>query len=130
MMHLKVLPPSEVLLDERVGKVTAEAQNGAFCLLPRHIDFVAVLVPGIFSCETADGEELFLAVDHGVLVKCGHEVTVSTRNAVRGLGLGGLRKTVEERFESLDEREKTVRSAMAKIQAGFVRRFLEIQGHE
>ena len=130
MMRLKVLEPNQVLLDETVEKVTAEAQNGSFCLLPRHIDFVAALVPGIFSCETADGKELFLAVDHGVLVKCGDDVMVSTRNAVQGLKLGDLRKTVEERFEALDEREKTVRSAMAKIEAGFVRRFLEIQGHE
>jgi hypothetical protein len=29
----------------------------------------------------------------------------------------------------LDDREKTARSAMVKIEAGFVRRFLEIQGN-
>lgn len=130
MMQLKVLLPSEVLIEETVEKVTAEAQNGSFCLLPRHIDFVAALVPGLLSYKTADGREVFLAVDEGILVKCGGEVTVSSRNAVKGLELGELRKTVEEQFEEVDEREKTVRSAMAKIEAGFVRRFLEIQGHE
>lgn len=129
-MHLKVLLPSEVLIEEKVEKVTAEAQNGSFCLLPRHIDFVAALVPGLLSYETVDGKEVFLAVDEGILIKCDDEVTVSTLNAVQGLRLGELRKTVEERFEEMDEREKTVRSAMAKIEAGFVRRFLEIQGHE
>jgi F-type H+-transporting ATPase subunit epsilon len=62
-----------------------------------------------------------------VLVKDGRNVWVSTRNAIRGEDLGRLRKTVEEKFKVLDDREKTVRSAMAKIEANFVRRFLEIQ---
>jgi len=126
-MKLKILLPTEVLLDEEVSKVTAEAQNGSFCLLPAHIDFVAALVPGLLSFEAIEGKEVFLAVDEGVLVKDGRNVWVSTRNAIRGEDLGRLRKTVEEKFKVLDDREKTARSAMAKIEANFVRRFLEIQ---
>jgi F-type H+-transporting ATPase subunit epsilon len=128
-MNLKVLLPAEVLVKEDVAKVTAEAHNGSFCLLPKHVDFVAALVPGILSFQTAGGREAFVAVDEGILVKCGDEVMVSTRNAMRGPDLGQLRRTVEERFKVLDDREKTARSAMVKIEAGFVRRFLEIQGH-
>jgi len=128
-MNLKVLLPAEVLVKEDVAKVTAEAHNGSFCLLPKHVDFVAALVPGILSFQTAGGREAFVAVDEGILVKCGDEVMVSTRNAMRGPDLGQLRRTLEERFKVLDDREKTARSAMVKIEAGFVRRFLEIQRH-
>jgi F-type H+-transporting ATPase subunit epsilon len=126
-MTLKILLPTEVLLEEAVNKITAEASNGSFCLLPRHIDFVAALVPGLLSYEDKQGHEIFLAVDEGVLVKQGEEVFVSTRNALRGPDLGVLEKTVKEQFLSLDDREKTARSAVAKIEASFVRRFLEIQ---
>jgi F-type H+-transporting ATPase subunit epsilon len=128
-MNLKVLLPAEVLVKEEVAKVTAEAANGSFCLLPKHVDFVAALVPGILSFQTASGRETFVAVDEGILVKCGDEVMVSTRNAIRGPDLGQLRRTVEERFKVLNDRERTARSTMVKIEAGFVRRFLEIQGH-
>ena len=128
-MKLRVLLPTEVLIEEEVAKVIAEAPNGFFCLLPKHVDLVAALVPGILSFETTGGREEFLAVDEGVLIKCGGEVLVSTRNAMRGPNLGQLKRTVAEKFEALDEREKTARSAMARIEAGFVRRFLEIQGH-
>ena len=128
-MNLRVLLPTEVLIEEEVAKVIAEAPNGFFCLLPKHVDLVAALVPGILSFETTGGREEFLAVDEGVLIKCGGEVLVSTRNAMRGPDLGQLKRTVAEKFEALDEREKTARSAMARIEAGFVRRFLEIQGH-
>ena len=128
-MNLKVLLPTEVLIEEEVVKVIAEAPNGFFCLLPKHADFVAALVPGILAFETNGGREEFLAVDEGILIKCGQEVFVSTRNAMRGPDLGQLKRTVVEKFETLNEREKTARSAMARIEAGFVRRFLEIQGH-
>ena len=126
-MRLKVLLPAEVAVDEDVAKVVVEAENGFFCLLPRHVDFVAALVPGLFSYETPEGKEVFLAVDEGILVKCKGDVLVSTRNAIRGPDLGELRKAVEEQFMVLDEREKMARSAVAKIEASFVRRFLEIQ---
>jgi len=128
-MRLKVLLPEKILVDETAGKITAEAQNGFFTLLPRHIDFVAALVPGLLSFDNGAGETVFLAVDEGVLIKRGAEVLVSTRRAVRGERLGELRKIVEEEFRNLDDREKLARSAMAKIEAGFVRRFLEVQGH-
>jgi len=128
-MNLKILLPTEVLIEEGVTKVIAEAHNGFFCLLPKHVDFVAALVPGILSFETAGGREEFLAVDEGILIKCAQEVFVSTGNAMRGPDLGQVKRIVVEKFEALDEREKTARSAMARIEAGFVRRFLEIQGH-
>jgi len=37
-MKLKVLLPTEVLLEEEVLKILAEAPHGYFCLLSRHID--------------------------------------------------------------------------------------------
>ncbi|MFO7539382.1 MAG: F0F1 ATP synthase subunit epsilon [Chloroflexota bacterium] len=125
-MQLKVLLPTQVLLEEEVAKVTAEAENGSFSLLPRHIDFVAALVPGLFSFETEAGEETFLAIDEGTLVKCGREVLVSTRNAVRGRDLGQLQQVIEEQFSILDERERKTRSALARLEADLVRRFMEL----
>ncbi len=128
-MKLKIMLPSRRLVDEAVRKVIAEAENGAFCLLPHHIDFVASLVPGLLFYETDAGREIFLAVNEGILVKCGDEVLVSTRNAVLGPTLGVLKETIEKDFLVLDEREKKARSAAAKLEANLVRRFLELGGH-
>jgi F-type H+-transporting ATPase subunit epsilon len=128
-MRLKVLLPSEVLLDAAVTKVIAEAENGGFCLLPRHIDFVAALVPGLLSFESEDGREEFLAVDEGILVKCGDQVLVSTRQAVRGPDLGSLRQTIDAQFRAVDEMERRTRAAAARLEADLVRRFLELETH-
>ena len=59
--------------------------------------------------------------------QAGAEVLVSAGNAVKGSKLGKLRKTVEQQYRALDEREQKALNAMTKIEAGFVRRFLEIQ---
>jgi len=129
-MKLKILLPTEIMVDEEVTKVTAEAGNGSFCLLPRHIDFVAALAPGLLSfVKAGDGQEEFLAVDEGVLVKCGPEVLVSTRQAVRGPELGRLRQTVDQTFKVLTDQEKRTRSALANLEANFIRRFLKLEEH-
>lgn len=128
-MRLKILLPTDVVVDEEVTAVTAEAREGTFCLLPRHIDVVTGLVPGLLSYETSEGKEYFLAIDEGILVKCGADVLVSTRNAVKGKNLGALRQTVLEHFLVLDDREKKARSAALKLEANLVRRFKEFTGH-
>jgi F-type H+-transporting ATPase subunit epsilon len=125
-MNLKILLPGGVMLNEEVKKIIAEAVNGSFCLLPHHIDFVAALVPGILSFVTATGQEVFLAVDEGVLVKAGQEVLVSSARAVPGTELGKLKETVERVFRNIDDQEKVARSTMAKLEADLVRGFLEL----
>jgi F-type H+-transporting ATPase subunit epsilon len=125
-MRLTVILPTGLLVDQEVIKVTAEAENGSFCLLPRHIDFLAALVPGLLSFENDVGEEEFLAIDEGVLVKCGAEVMVSTRNAVRGVPLGQLRQAVEKQFRVLDEREQQARKVLTKLEADLVGRFIRL----
>lgn len=125
-MRLIILLPTGTLVDQEVAKVTAEAGNGSFCLLPRHIDFLTVLSPGLLSFETGAGEEEFLAVDEGILVKCGSEVRVSTRDAVRGVPLGQLRQAVKERFQALDERERQAREVLARMEADVVVRFIRM----
>ena len=127
-MKLKVLTPIKVLIDRPVTKVIAEAENGHFCLLPNHVDFVAALVPSILSFTCDNGEETFVAVDEGILVKCSREILVSTRNAVEGQDLVSLKQAVIQQFQVLDEQEKLTRSALAKFEVSMMRHFREL-GH-
>jgi F-type H+-transporting ATPase subunit epsilon len=128
-MILKILLPSEVFLNREASKVIAEAENGHFCLLPHHIDFVAALVPSVLTFVDADGVEKFVAIDEGALTKVGQEVLVSTRRATSGERLGDLRRLVEQQYEIIDERERLARSASARLEAGLVRRFMEFEKH-
>lgn len=126
-MRFKILLPSEIYIDQEISKVTAEAENGSFCLLPRHIDFVATLIPGLLSIEDDKGLEVFMAVDEGILVKKGQDVSVSTRNVVTIPNLGQLREVIEEKFKVIDDREKVARTAAARLEADLVRRLMELR---
>lgn len=121
-----MLLPSEVIVDEKAEKIIAEGRDGHFCLKPRHTSFVSALAPGILSFVPKGGKEKYMAVDEGVLVKKDEEVTVSVRDAVMGDDLEKLRETVETRFKHLDEHEKIARSALARLEAGAVRKFMEM----
>ncbi len=127
-MLLKILLPAEIMMEQEVKKIVAEAENGSFCLMPNHIDFVATLAPGIFSYEPFPGGKMeVLAMDVGTLVKKGSEVLVSTRQAMHAPDLGQLKQVVVKEYEVLDEREKMVRSASAKLEASLIRRFMELK---
>ena len=128
-MKLRILLPTEVFLEQEVIQIVAEAKNGSFCLLPRHSDFVSALSPGLLSFKAVNGRENFVAVNRGLLVKCGSEVLVSTARAVQGANLGALRQAVKDEFEVLDDKAKQARAALHKLEAGFVRRFLELTEH-
>ncbi len=126
-MMLKILLPAEVMLTQEVNKIVAEAENGSFCLMPNHIDFVATLAPGIFTYVPVSGGQEMLAMDVGTLIKKGSDVLVSTRNAVRAPDLGKLKEVVVQQYDVLDEREKMVRSAAARLEASLIRRFVELK---
>jgi F-type H+-transporting ATPase subunit epsilon len=129
-MHLKVLLPFQIFAEKNdVSHIVAETRQGSFGLLPHRLDCVAALVPGILIFETEADGEVFVAVDEGVLVKNGLNVLVSVRNAIGGTDLGQLREKVEAEFLTLDEREQSVRSVMAKMESGLIRRLAEFQ-HE
>jgi F-type H+-transporting ATPase subunit epsilon len=129
-MNLKILLPYKIFAEKtRVLRIVAESREGSFGLLPHRLDCVASLAPGILVFETEAEGEVCLAVDEGVLVKSGADVLVSVRNAIGGTDLGKLREAVEREFLNLDEQEMSVRSVLAKLEIGFIRRFAEFH-HE
>ena len=129
-MNLKVLLPFQIFAEKTgVTRIVAETPDGSFGLLPRRLDCVAALAPGILIYESETEGEVFVAVDEGVLVKTGSNVLVSVRRAIGGTDLGQLREAVEKEFLTLDEHEQSTRTVMAKLETGFLRRFATFQ-HE
>lgn len=126
-IHLRILLPTEILVETAATKVIAEAENGFFCLLPRHIDFVAALVPGVLFFYTDEGKENYVAIDQGILVKSGSDVNVSVFNAILGADLEQLHQLVHQKYIKLDEHERLARTALARLEAGTIRRFIEWQ---
>lgn len=131
-MNLKIMIPDEVIYDAPVSKIVAEGPQGFFCLLPRHVDCFSTLVPGIVSvvplvADRKVADELFVAVDQGVLIKRGGAVSISCRRAVVSSDLETVTEVVRQQFMIVDERERSVRSAAARLESAFVRKFMEFE---
>ena len=80
--------------------------------------------------------DLNLGETHRVALHNGSQATVtlleltekrdSVRQAVRGAAVEELVEVVHTRFLTLDDQEKVVRTAMAKLESDFLRRFMEL----
>jgi len=127
-MNLRILLPFGVFAEEAdVLRVVADTADGSYGLLPHRLDCVAALVPGILTYEAKDGGTAYVGIDQGVLVKAGDQVTVSVRRAVGGADLGQLKDAVEREFRKLDEQERNVRTAVAKMESGLMGRLAEFE---
>ena len=101
-LELQVLLPTHELLTTPVTKVIAEADNGEFCVLPKHTDFVATLVPSILTYWTRqrDGSQAvnYAAINHGVFVKYADTITISVLDGVCSNDLEQLQSEVDRHF--------------------------------
>ncbi|MFT4653648.1 MAG: F-type H+-transporting ATPase subunit epsilon [Patiriisocius sp.] len=126
-MWLKILLPSRIFVYKtKVLNIVAESTNGAFGILPQRRDCIASIVPGILSYMTATNEEMFIAVDTGLLVKNGAQVLVSVRRAVGPGPLSELRTLVDTEFLSLNEQERDLKMVLNKLESGFLAHFSDV----
>ena len=127
-MNLRILLPFGVFAEKGdVLRIVADTTDGSYGLLPNRLDCVAVLVPGILTYEAKDRVTVYVGIDQGVLVKAGAQVTVSVRRAIGGSDLRKLQNAVERDFLKLDEQERNVRTAVAKMESGLMGRLAEFE---
>lgn len=126
-MRLEVFVPTARVVNAAAAKVVAEGPEGHFGLLPRHLDIAVALEPGLLVYVTAEGEERFLGIDEGVLVKCGFNVHVSVLAAFASDDLTALRAKIADRFLNLDDHERKARTALARLESGAIRHMLEFE---
>lgn len=125
-MKIKLVLPYRTLLDQPVDKITAPGTAGSFQILPKHIDVVWSLQPGILTL-TRDNHDEYFAIQQGTLVKEGDTVFVSTFQAVKGESLEKLHQTLMENLQKMDEREKKANEVLVKLETDTIRRFMEIE---
>ena len=66
-LHLKVITPLELVVDEQVDEVVGPGEMGEFGILPGHVPFVTTLNPGFLKFKT--GSETKSLVVHGGLAE-------------------------------------------------------------
>jgi F-type H+-transporting ATPase subunit epsilon len=126
-MNLHILLPFKIFARlENVSQIIAETLEGSFGLLPHRLNCVAALVPGILSYATPESGIKYLAIDSGLLVKRGDDVSISVRRAIRGAGLHELHQAVVRDLLTLDAQEREMRNIVSKMESGLIGRIAEL----
>lgn len=127
-MKLQIYTPLGSILNCKINKVTMETLDGYRTLLPRHLDFAAAMNANILSYTTTeDNQERFAACHRGIVVKKGDTVTVTVQKAVLGDTLDELENIILREFKQDEEQRKELNAAMARLEAGLIRGFINLR---
>jgi len=78
-IHLKVITPTELVVDEQVDEVVAPGQVGEFGILPGHVPFLTTLNSGELKYKKGNTETK-LIVEGGVADVRDDKVSILTDN--------------------------------------------------
>src|SRR5499433_685985 len=131
-IRLRVVTPSRLMLDDMVDEVTAPGALGEFGVLPNHIAFLTLLVPGEISYKEGMTRH-YLAISGGYAEVLDNVMTVlapaaefageiDTGRAQRA------RERAERQIAELNREEKEFRVAEAALHRALVR--LQVAGKE
>ncbi len=127
LMNLKIFLPDRLFADiQNVKRIVVETTVGSYGILPQRLDCTAALVSGILLYETEDEGEKYIAVNEGIMIKAGPQVSISVRHAIGDAPLGELRAMVQKEMMEMDEMEIQARTVMAKLETGFLQSFQKL----
>ena len=128
-MQVKIILPHQIFWQENdILRLVVETNKGSLGILPRRLDCILSLRPGLLVYETPSGEAC-MALDAGILLKCGTQVSIAVRRAVKDAALSDLQQAVSAEFLRLSEHEIQVRTALERLESGFIRRMMELKRH-
>src|SRR3989344_1273162 len=81
-LHLKIITPSKVIVEDYVEAVTAPGADGEMTVLPQHANLFSMLKEGILKIQKKS-EEDFLAIGGGFLETDGIELNILVSRAYR-----------------------------------------------
>jgi F-type H+-transporting ATPase subunit epsilon len=127
VMTLHLLVPGRLVPPRPCRKLRGQASYGSFTLLPRHLDGLIALSAGLMRCTDGDGRAIWLAVDEGLLVKQGRQVTIMTPRYGEDSDPEQLAAAVQSGLLIQDEHERRARAAMAGMEASLVRGLVRME---
>lgn len=120
-MMLDLRTPGGPVVQEPVLTVKAWDASGAFALLPAHQPFVTVLEPCILIYRPEGGGERYVAVDGGILLLEGGQVTVVTHDAVPAESIESAGDATTGMLRARGELEAEATEAFADLTRTLVR---------
>lgn len=126
-MKSRVFLPSQLYTDgPEVLRIETEITTGSNGAFPHQIDGGAARVPGILTHSSAPEREVLGTLVQGVRMNKSADVDVLKKRAIGSTSLERLREAIALELAQIDAQEQAVRSAMAQLDSGFMRRFVNL----
>lgn len=109
-LHLKIITPQKIALEEDVISVTAPSTSGEVTILPRHMNLFSLLKEGIVKIKKSSGEDN-LAIGGGYLQTDGEEINILVSRAY-----GQDEIDADQTQKAIDEAKKIISTAKDESQ--------------
>jgi F-type H+-transporting ATPase subunit epsilon len=126
-LDLEILVPDGLVVKAAVAGVRAADASGGFGLLPGHQAFLTLLTPGLLVYRETTGRERYAAVDGGVLLLEGRQVSVVTREAVVADRLEEVADAAAAMLRARRAEEQTARAEFAELQLALLRELRQVE---
>jgi len=80
MLHLKIITPKKVVLEEEVRSVTVPTASGEITVLPKHEKLFSIITEGIIKIKKGEDED-YLSIGAGYLETDGKELNILVSRA-------------------------------------------------
>lgn len=113
--------------EREVRYIRLKDDTGYFGLMKRHTGLLTTLVPSLVYYTDRDGEEVFMAVNGGVLSIRDGVATLTAREVYEGKDAEQLSKTIRGVIREKDIAEKTFESMLEGLERSFIEKTLELE---
>ncbi len=106
-LHLEVITPEKVILDEEVDEITISTTTGEISILPNHENLLTKIIPGEMTIKN-NGKNDHFAVTGGFLEVSENKISILADYAVRAedIEIGKAQEAQERAKKRMEEHEK------------------------
>jgi len=113
--------------EREVQYIRLKDDTGYLGLMKGHTGLLTTLVPSLVYFTDRDGEEVFMAVNGGVLSIREGAVTLTAREVYEGKDAEQLSETIRGVIREKDTAEKTFESMLEGLERSFIEKTLELE---
>ena len=117
--RFRIVTPLKIT-EKDIQHIRLRDSTGYFGIMKGHTDFLTVLEPSLCYYEDAGGEEVFLAVDGGILGVRGGIVSLTSREVYENRDASGLAAIIEGDIMKRKGSEAALRGMLEGIERTFL----------
>jgi F-type H+-transporting ATPase subunit epsilon len=123
--RLRIVTPLQIS-EREITHIRLKDASGFFGIMRNHIDFFTILEPSLCYFTGADGREVFLAVNGGVLSVRRGTVTITSLEVYESEDAEKLSRIIESTVARRIESEMALRKTIENIERSFLEKNIEL----